>query len=134
MPSVFITGANRGLGLEWARQYTVAGWRVHASCSYPEAAHGLRALAAGHASLTLHRPDVTDVHQQRRPSGVLRTTRLVSDQTVAPDTAGYPIASGVIEGAWRCVVNDRMERSGMRWVLEGAHATLGLRRISLSSL
>jgi hypothetical protein len=48
--------------------------------------------------------------------------------------AGYPIASGVIEGACRCVVNDRMERSGMRWVFEGAHAMLGLRSISLSGL
>jgi len=32
------------------------------------------------------------------------------------------------------VVNDRMERSGMRWVLDGAHAMLGLRSISLSGL
>ncbi|VFN05729.1 MAG: hypothetical protein BECKG1743F_GA0114225_111172, partial [Candidatus Kentron sp. G] len=28
--------------------------------------------------------------------------------------AGYPIASGVIEGACRTVIKDRMERSGMR--------------------
>ncbi|NEX23910.1 hypothetical protein G3480_27305 [Thiorhodococcus mannitoliphagus] len=33
---------------------------------------------------------------------------------------GFPIASGVIEGACRCVVKDRMERSGMRWVMSGA--------------
>jgi hypothetical protein len=30
---------------------------------------------------------------------------------------GFPIASGVIEGACRCVVKDYMERSGMRWVM-----------------
>ena len=48
--------------------------------------------------------------------------------------AGYPIASGVIEGACRNVVNDRMERTGMRWTLEGAHAMLGLRSIQLSQL
>ena len=42
--------------------------------------------------------------------------------------AGYPIASGVIEGACRHVVKDRMERSGMRWILDGAHAMLGLIR------
>ncbi|NNF96963.1 MAG: ISKra4 family transposase, partial [Halobacteria archaeon] len=46
--------------------------------------------------------------------------------------AGYPIASGVIEGACRHVVKDRMERSGMRWILDGAHAMLGLRCIHLS--
>ncbi len=34
--------------------------------------------------------------------------------------AGYPIASGVIEGACRYVVKDRMERSGMRWQMRGA--------------
>jgi hypothetical protein len=38
--------------------------------------------------------------------------------------ACYPIASGVIEGACRHVVKDLMERSGMRWVLEGAHTML----------
>ncbi len=48
--------------------------------------------------------------------------------------AGYPIASGVIEGACRNVVKDRMERSGMRWVLQGAHAMLGLRTIHLCGL
>jgi hypothetical protein len=33
--------------------------------------------------------------------------------------AGYPIASGVIEGACRHVVVDRMEGTGMRWVMQG---------------
>ena len=47
---------------------------------------------------------------------------------------GFPIASGVIEGACRCVVKDRMERSGMRWVLDGAQAMLALRSIHLSDL
>ena len=41
--------------------------------------------------------------------------------------AGYPIASGVIEGACRHVVKDRMERSGMRWTVAGAQAMLDLR-------
>lgn len=45
---------------------------------------------------------------------------------------GYPIASGVIEGACRHVVKDRMERTGMNWVLAGAKAMLELRSISLS--
>lgn len=40
---------------------------------------------------------------------------------------GYPIASGVIEGACRHLVKDRMERSGMRWTLEGARSMLNLR-------
>jgi hypothetical protein len=37
---------------------------------------------------------------------------------------GYPIASGVIEGACRHFVKDRLERSGMRWTIESAQAML----------
>lgn len=43
--------------------------------------------------------------------------------------AGYPIATGVIEGACRHVIKDRMERAGMRWKVPGAHAMLQLRAI-----
>ncbi len=48
--------------------------------------------------------------------------------------AGYPIATGVIEGACRHLVKDRMERSGMRWVPTGAQAMLDLRSVHLSGL
>jgi hypothetical protein len=46
--------------------------------------------------------------------------------------AGYPIGSGVIEGACRYVVKDRMERTGMRWEIEGASAMLELRSLYLN--
>jgi hypothetical protein len=42
---------------------------------------------------------------------------------------GYPIASGVIEGACRHVVKDRVERTGMSWTRVGAQAILNLRAI-----
>lgn len=45
---------------------------------------------------------------------------------------GYPIASGVIEGACRHVVKDRLERAGMSWVKEGAQAMLLQRAIYTS--
>ena len=45
---------------------------------------------------------------------------------------GYPIASGVIEGACRHVVKDRLERTGMSWVPQGAQAMLDLRCIYLT--
>jgi len=45
---------------------------------------------------------------------------------------GYPIASGVIEGACRHVVKDRLERSGMNWTIPGAQAMLDLRSVYLS--
>ena len=46
--------------------------------------------------------------------------------------AGYPIASGVIEGAWRHFIKDRMERSGMRWTIESAQAMLEMRSTYLN--
>lgn len=45
---------------------------------------------------------------------------------------GYPIASGVVEGACKHLVKDRMELSGMRWTIEGAEAILKLRAIKIS--
>lgn len=48
--------------------------------------------------------------------------------------AGFPIATGVIEGACRHLVKDRMERSGMRWTQEGAKAMLNVRAVRESGL
>lgn len=47
---------------------------------------------------------------------------------------GYPIASGFIEGACRHLVKDRMERSGMRWSIQGAQHMLYFRCIDAASL
>jgi hypothetical protein len=45
---------------------------------------------------------------------------------------GLPIATGVIEGACRYLVKDRMERTGARWRLKGAEAVLKLRALHAS--
>jgi hypothetical protein len=42
---------------------------------------------------------------------------------------GYPIASGVIEGACRHLIKDRMERAGMHWTVAGAQAMLDVRSL-----
>jgi hypothetical protein len=47
--------------------------------------------------------------------------------------AGYPIASGVIEGACRHIIKDRMEQGGMRWTLAGAEAMLHVRAVCASA-
>ena len=57
------------------------------------------------------------------------TDRMRYDEYLA---AGYPIASGVIEGACRYVIKDRMERTGMRWSMSGAQTMLELRCISVN--
>ncbi|HUL13217.1 MAG TPA: SDR family oxidoreductase [Methylococcaceae bacterium] len=59
MPSILITGSNRGLGLEWSRQYALAGWRVYATCRHPEEADELRQLAHNHNGVSILRLDVT---------------------------------------------------------------------------
>ena len=46
--------------------------------------------------------------------------------------AGYPIGSGVVEGACRHLVRDRMERTGMRWDIQGAQAMLNTRSIFIN--
>ena len=46
MASVLITGANRGLGLEFTRQYLKDGWEVHAFCRQPDKAAELGAMVA----------------------------------------------------------------------------------------
>lgn len=45
---------------------------------------------------------------------------------------GWPIATGVIEGACRYVVKDRMERAGMKWRPPGAQAVLSLRTVRVN--
>ncbi len=57
MPTVLITGANRGLGLEFARQYSNDGWRVIATCRDPAKAETLRAIEGG---LRIEALDVDD--------------------------------------------------------------------------
>ncbi len=60
MATVLITGANRGLGLEFVCQYADKGWQVLAACRSPETAMELQALADQGASIELLTLDVTD--------------------------------------------------------------------------
>ncbi len=60
MPSVLITGANRGIGLAMARAYAADGWRVLATCRDPDGARELQTLAG---DVALHRLDVTEQDQ-----------------------------------------------------------------------
>ena len=57
MPTVLITGANRGIGLEFARQYAADGWQVIAACRNPDKAEDLRSLAG---NLSIARVDYDD--------------------------------------------------------------------------
>jgi len=85
----------------------IAGWRRRATCQGLRGAkrNGLRAICA-FLEKNKHR---------MRYDEYLRL--------------GCPVATGVIEGACRHVIKDRMERAGMRWKVPGAQAMLNLRTI-----
>jgi len=59
-PTVFITGANRGIGLEFVRQYAEQDWNVIATARKPEKAEELNALAASDDNIVVEQLDVTD--------------------------------------------------------------------------
>lgn len=60
---VLITGANRGLGLEFTKQYAADGWNVLACCRHPQSAMALQALATAHSNIKIYALDVADFAQ-----------------------------------------------------------------------
>lgn len=58
--TVLVTGTNRGIGLEFVRQYAEAGWTVIGTARDPAKAAELRALAAKHRNVSIEKLDVAD--------------------------------------------------------------------------
>lgn len=119
-------------------------WRA-AWCFFAEGDPAVEAWVAGHATRILAgragtvaaaiRRKATTNHltpAQRRnvdvTAGYLMKLRpyLRYDQALA---AGWPIATGIIEGACRHIVKDRMDLTGARWGLPGAETILRLRAL-----
>jgi NAD(P)-dependent dehydrogenase (short-subunit alcohol dehydrogenase family) len=68
MPTLLVTGANRGLGLALARLYADAGWTVHATARDPAAATELLAVPG---AVEVHRLDIADPSQVAALAGAL---------------------------------------------------------------
>lgn len=62
-PTILITGANRGIGLELTEQFAESGWQVLACCRDPANAGELRALVERGLAIELHALDVTNYTQ-----------------------------------------------------------------------
>jgi len=60
LATVLVTGANRGIGLEFARQYAERGWKVIATTRDPAKATELQDIASRHANLVIEKLDVAD--------------------------------------------------------------------------
>ena len=63
MATVLITGANRGLGLEFTRQYAADGWNVIACCRQPSLATDLDRLAGQYNTIQVEALDIADFAQ-----------------------------------------------------------------------
>ena len=63
MATILITGANRGLGLEFCKQYAKENWNVIACCRNPQNASDLTKLANQFPSVSILQLDVSDLSQ-----------------------------------------------------------------------
>ena len=97
-PTVLITGGNRGIGLEFVKQFTERGWNVIATARKPEDAEELNALAKTHKSITVEQLDVTDhariealaAHYKDKPIDILLNN---AGLTPKYDTAFNPLSN-----------------------------------------
>jgi NAD(P)-dependent dehydrogenase (short-subunit alcohol dehydrogenase family) len=88
MKTLLITGANRGIGLEFCNQYAADGWRILACCRDPGKADALNKLAVRYPDfIKLYALDVTN-HAQ-----IEQLARTLSDETIdllINDAGVYP--------------------------------------------
>jgi NAD(P)-dependent dehydrogenase (short-subunit alcohol dehydrogenase family) len=133
MPSVLITGANRGLGLEFARQYLADGWRVFATCRDPAAADQLQHLAKSSGKLKVIEMDVTDAASVRKAATQIKDVAI----DVIINSAGITGVSGQRPGnidydSWARVIN--VNTMGPLRVLEAFvdHLTRSERKLAVS--
>jgi len=90
MRTTLITGANRGIGLEFCRQYAADGWRVLACSRMPEKSDALNRLAAQYPGLiAVHALDVGDLVQIERLAqdlAELSIDLLINNAGIYPDS------------------------------------------------
>ncbi len=92
MRTALITGTNRGIGLEFVRQYAKDGWRIFACCRNPAAAEALNHLATQYSDqVIIHVLDVANHAQIEQLSQVLSNQSidlLINNAGVYPPQQG----------------------------------------------
>ena len=90
MKTLLITGANRGIGLEFCRQYAAAGWRVLACCRDPGKADALNKLAARYPDLV--KPHALDITNHAQIEQLARTLADEAIDLLINNAGVYPTA------------------------------------------
>jgi NAD(P)-dependent dehydrogenase (short-subunit alcohol dehydrogenase family) len=92
MATILITGANRGLGLEFCKQYAQENWTVIACCREPKSATALVKLANEFSNISVLPLDLTDLTQIEQLAKQLDDTAidvLLNNAAVYGDTPGH---------------------------------------------
>ena len=134
MATYLITGASRGLGLEFVAQLAARGDTVHACCRNPTNAQPLAAIAAEHPqTVHVHRMDVVDQAQVDALAAALARTSI----DVLINNAGIwgtmqQSVSGIDYDAWANVMSVNVY-GAMRVLLAFApHLEAGERRLAVA--
>jgi NAD(P)-dependent dehydrogenase (short-subunit alcohol dehydrogenase family) len=99
MYTILITGTNRGIGLEFTKQYAEAGWNVIACCREPQSASALQAIANSNANIKIYTLDVADFTQINKLASQLSGVAidvLINNAGIYPDGS----ANDVDGAAW----------------------------------
>ncbi len=108
--NILITGANRGIGLEFIKQYAAADWRVFACCRKPRDADELNRLAEkSGGGVSVHRLDVADPDQRAALARELGDTPidvLVNNAGIYGQRQG-PLATPTSANGWRRLPSTR---------------------------
>lgn len=128
--TVLITGANRGLGLEFARQYAAAGWNVIGTARRPETAEELRSLEVRVVQLDVTDPESIDRMGRelgRQPIDLLINNAGIFPRVSRLDETDFGDVSRTLE------VNTIGPMRVTRALLPNLHAGRGKKVVSITS-
>ena len=92
MATILVTGANRGLGLEFCKQYAQENWTVIACCREPQSATALAKLANEFSNISIFPLDLSDLTQIDQLAKKLEGTAidvLLNNAGIYGDAAGH---------------------------------------------